>query len=410
MLVSVCSVVIHVHGQGASKQQGFFPADIQGQQMLSVVYPGGMYDETCQCLLWQPPKPDRAQWQEFFGDYLNAQPSLTVRLKSTYPFVQQKIRKYFLLTEALPAQADYHCHVCAPVLGGAIVAQTEQGWTIEAQSQAVTALGGFGVSPENQFVQIGPEQYGVMFDVWAGNQGCYDQQFVLFAMQAGKVAILAEVEGGTLRTDCLVPDVDHDARYEFIPQNGAIYFPLKVTTTVSEGHVMKERVQTYQFSQGRYALISDEQNSFPLPEWILIDVSVPVYTVFMTLPKDFPPDELTRIKTRIANQKGFELLRWEQFQPQAERYIASRLVKNDYPEIALLTGLLDMLIQYPGTPVGVTWNGGIAITAMDYQYADKMYQTYQADPEAYERTRKKDPKADPVHPQHHFDALSEQKK
>lgn len=54
--------------------------------------------------------------------------------------------------------------------------------------------------------------------------------------------------------------------------------------------------------------------------------------------------------------------------------------------------------RYRG-PVGLTWNGGIAVTAGDYENSKKAYQEYLSNPDGYERTREKlDPSANPPKP------------
>jgi hypothetical protein len=155
---------------------------------------------------------------------------------------------------------------------------------------------------------------------------------------------------------------------------------------------------------------SSSKAKAPIPELVVIDQSMEAYTVLMALPKDLSVAQLDKVKAQIAGQKGVELVAWEQFQKGTDKYITNRIVKNEYPDIELVTGIVEVLIMYPGTPIGVTWNGGITITATDYRYAEKAYQKYQVNPEEYERTRNKDPKSDPLNPNYHFDALFGQEK
>ena len=62
-----------------------------------------------------------------------------------------------------------------------------------------------------------------------------------------------------------------------------------------------------------------------------------------------------------------------------------------------------MLQSYPLTEIGLTWNSGIAITRMDYIYAEEYYEKFQSDPDKYER--EKIPYDMCHHPMEHFGGL-----
>ena len=94
-----------------------------------------------------------------------------------------------------------------------------------------------------------------------------------------------------------------------------------------------------------------------------------------------------------------------QLRREADQFVAAGQKRNDYPGIELTQGVLDLLQAYPSTPIGVTWNGGLAFTYNDYQHAKRMLEKFQQDPAAYEAERPKDRQRDPVHPLNHLDAL-----
>jgi hypothetical protein len=138
-----------------------------------------------------------------------------------------------------------------------------------------------------------------------------------------------------------------------------------------------------------------------LPDFTVIDRQEPAYTIFIGISKD----KLVEIQAQIANLQNVEIVSWEKFQQNPEHYIKARIVKNEYAESRVVAGIIALLKTFVGTPIGLTWNGGVAITYNDYQYAQKIHQQYQANPDEYERTRNRDPKADPLNPGTQFQGL-----
>ncbi|MBN2370299.1 MAG: hypothetical protein JXO72_07420 [Vicinamibacteria bacterium] len=134
---------------------------------------------------------------------------------------------------------------------------------------------------------------------------------------------------------------------------------------------------------------------------VLISSDEQAYTVYMRIPA-------SKIEEQTISSSGLakaERVDWESFEKHKERYVHSRIVKNDYPQHRVVDGLMALLARNEGLPIGLTWNGGIAVTNNDYEHARRMFRQYQNDASDYERTRNRDPKADPVHPRAHFEPL-----
>jgi hypothetical protein len=135
---------------------------------------------------------------------------------------------------------------------------------------------------------------------------------------------------------------------------------------------------------------------------VLIDGTDQAYTVYAAI----PGEKVEQVEAKLAGApKEVALVEWSQFADAAGQYVGARIVRNDYPQSRTVEGVVALLRKYPGTPVGVTWNGGIAITYNDYQYAKRTYAQYKADPAAYERNRVDDPRRDPVRPEGHLGSL-----
>ncbi len=70
------------------------------------------------------------------------------------------------------------------------------------------------------------------------------------------------------------------------------------------------------------------------------------------------------------DDRSLERVSWQQFASQ----IANRLAAwtaDPSAAAALASTLRDTLADNPGTPVGVTWDGGLAITFSDYRAAER---------------------------------------
>jgi len=135
---------------------------------------------------------------------------------------------------------------------------------------------------------------------------------------------------------------------------------------------------------------------------VLVDGTEPAYTVYAAIPNE----KVGEIEAKLTNgPKEVALVEWEKFAGAAKQYVGARIVRNDYPQSRTVEGIVALVRKYPGTPIGLTWNGGIAITYNDYQYAKQIFERYRADPVAYARNVVVDPSRDPIRPESHFGPL-----
>jgi hypothetical protein len=146
---------------------------------------------------------------------------------------------------------------------------------------------------------------------------------------------------------------------------------------------------------------SQVQNQFR-PEYVIIDKQEPAYTIFVGIPKGFPKGEFEKIKSQASEIKEVEIVSWEKFTSDTDNYVKAHIKKNDYEDIQIVRGMVELIETYCRTPIGLTWNAGVAITYNDYQHAKSTYQRYLINPGEYERTRNRDPRLDPVNPNNHF--------
>ncbi len=129
--------------------------------------------------------------------------------------------------------------------------------------------------------------------------------------------------------------------------------------------------------------------------WVAIDRSAPACLVFAGL-----ADEAEVRDLREGGWRDAEVIAWAAFVPQAARIIEGFVVHDDYRNIHLVPGVV-ALLRGGVTPVGVTWNSGVAITNLDFELAAENYELFRADESRYDREKF----LFPHDPQEHFQGL-----
>lgn len=133
-------------------------------------------------------------------------------------------------------------------------------------------------------------------------------------------------------------------------------------------------------------------------QFVVIDQSEPAFIVFIGIPRNIDDKELEEIKHKVSNREKLTMLTWEKFVESVDEYARSVILRNDYPNIRTVDGLVCLVASKQGTggPWGLTWNSGIALTFNDYQHVRRTYESYKANPASYKPIR--DPRRDPVNP------------
>lgn len=130
-------------------------------------------------------------------------------------------------------------------------------------------------------------------------------------------------------------------------------------------------------------------------DFVVIDHREKSFTIFSMIPEE----GIDKVKAVIEGKKDIDIVTLEEFTNRAYDFITSRIIRNEYEGSQIEQVVVNFLYKHAGSPVSVTWNGGIAITNKDAEYAKTMYQLYINNPEDYERKKIQDPHADPVNPQ-----------
>ena len=111
------------------------------------------------------------------------------------------------------------------------------------------------------------------------------------------------------------------------------------------------------------------------------------------------------VKGQYENNRNIAIVLFESFLKDRGKYVGQHVIKDEYPNSQAVDGIVELIRRFPGTPVGLTWNGGVAITRNDYMYAEDTFYRFDKDPENYKKASIEDKRADPVNPRIHLDPL-----
>ena len=132
------------------------------------------------------------------------------------------------------------------------------------------------------------------------------------------------------------------------------------------------------------------------PQYVTINTKRPAFVVYSALAADVPAAELSAARQQAQTDEQIDLVAWQAFVAAPAEQIGQRIVRNDYPEINIEQSIIELLQRYPGKPFGVTWNGGLAVTASEFKYAQSTLAQYRGDPKVVVRNGVGE--QDPVYP------------
>ena len=203
-----------------------------------------------------------------------------------------------------------------------------------------------------------------------------------------------------------------DNKPVFYSGNGeAIYlrFSMKPTSSylaIADKSTAKEEIQGLNF-MGHFAFSKDLDSvcNVTLPtaklDYVVISRENAAYTVFVGITQE----KLNAAKDQSEDKSSVEIVAWEMFLQGRDKHVKQHITKNEYPNSRVADGIVELIRRFPNNPVGLTWNGGIAITRNDYQHVLDTFQRFQANPAKYDNATNGDQRTDPVNPQGHLGPL-----
>jgi hypothetical protein len=139
---------------------------------------------------------------------------------------------------------------------------------------------------------------------------------------------------------------------------------------------------------------------------VLIDFSKEAYTVFLKLPEDYTSTQIQALEDQYrADNLIYSIIPLTDI-VSGEYQLNAKVIKDEYPGTEVDKGVIKFLQNNPGTPIGITWNGGVAFMYNDYVFAESALKKFIQNSEEYESTRPVDKRGDPIHPLNHLSRLN----
>lgn len=143
------------------------------------------------------------------------------------------------------------------------------------------------------------------------------------------------------------------------------------------------------------------------PELVLVDPSPGFVTIYVSMPADLPADAREELETFIREHDGAYIEPWQSFVREVQKHVSGRIRKNEYPEVDSAESMVLLLREFELEEIGLTWNGGVAVTPRAYAFAEKTYEAYLRDNGFVARPWNEE--SDPLHPWNHTGPLLNQR-
>jgi len=106
----------------------------------------------------------------------------------------------------------------------------------------------------------------------------------------------------------------------------------------------------------------------PGVKYVVIDSKEAAVVVFTPAPLSASETLLKRVVAEAATPGTVRYVTWADFPASIRGEAEKVIVRNDFPDADIPRGLACVMAKAPGQ-WGITWNGGIALTRNDYEFA-----------------------------------------
>lgn len=199
-------------------------------------------------------------------------------------------KEHLVLTESGPYSteekaATNRCHACAGVLGGILLKEQSGSWRADVKSLHIATFGAWGQIPNGQLILIGPDKYGIRFDLSDVHQGDTDDEMVIVGIVGGEFKNILEIATGESDEEGTCEGVQQDSReggekfderlwcyefnsnYQFVAETDSGYYDLVIrywgtkadfSIKVPVGMKISDvsRTETYRWDGKGYKLVS----------------------------------------------------------------------------------------------------------------------------------------------------------
>src|SRR5271157_1782031 len=131
-------------------------------------------------------------------EYTNFQPGQKVNVKPFFAAPSSTTGEVFLAAFAVPANGEFDCHACAPLIGVAAFVKSGDAWKVEASEKPDIIFGQYGVPATAQLFQLGPRHSGIELSYTYGGQGVTDSHVIFLVAWNGG---FSQAWSGTVSSD-----------------------------------------------------------------------------------------------------------------------------------------------------------------------------------------------------------------
>ncbi len=197
-------------------------------------------------------------------EYTNFQPGQKVNVKPFLAAAYPAANEVFLATFAVPADGEFECHACAPLIGAAVFVKSSDSWKLEASEKPDIIFGQYGVPPTAELFQFGPRHSGIELSYTYGGQGVTDTHVIFLVAWKGGFSqawsgIVSSDNSGYCGAQAPSPCYAYHVDLKFEEGGVPRYDDLTVTTTGTDlasdsqsGIKSVTGVQHLRFSDGKY--------------------------------------------------------------------------------------------------------------------------------------------------------------
>ena len=136
---------------------------------------------------------------------------------------------------------------------------------------------------------------------------------------------------------------------------------------------------------------------------IIMDSTNPAYTVITAIPESIKTN-FEKNPNEASKKFTFSFIPMNTFISNPEQYLKDKILVSSFNTENFYVRFAELVTKYPKTPIGLVFNGGVALTANDYTHATRMYAIWKKDEANYQKIQSmpENQKRDPINPNSHF--------
>ncbi|MGO9533311.1 MAG: zinc ribbon domain-containing protein [Syntrophobacteraceae bacterium] len=245
--------------------------DINTARALFAVY--GNFNPVDKTALWKNIAPK----EKLESTNLSGTDGIVTAVFSEH-YTEGSKEKYIVVTKTLPAEEDFTCHACAPIIGVMSFVRNNGKWVIESESKFVTTSGEYGELPKVKLIRLGADKYGLRFDGSGGGMGyAVDYMFIVTDFTNGFKEIFDLTTGedatGTCVSDSPSADCNwkYDVKVDFTGGSTGDFYDIRAVKsgTLKEEENSKisavNETTIYIFNQDKLKYVVAKKTAQPVP-------------------------------------------------------------------------------------------------------------------------------------------------